>query len=273
MKNIWMGIALIALAISTVQAFTPQKGQSALLSDRLEDVKKTGVLRCGYIDYPPYIHKDAQTGRLSGMTVDMMAMVEKMSGLKVEWNYETTWATAMTDVNLGRFDALCGNIWPNSKRAREALMLEPYAHSKVSLFRNAHSKQTPENGVYMAIDGTYEAQMLSNRGVNLKTMPFQVSYEELMQSVAQGKADYMLLEDYKAAAFNAHNPDMPLVRVDNYPTVYLPMVMIVGLGQRALADYLNSAQAELRYTGAMDEIWKAYNPDPDHPLFLLDAPK
>lgn len=273
MRHLWPIVAVVFALILAAQFFLP-KQEATAAADRLEEVKKRGVLRCGYMEYPPYIHKDPMSGKVGGVIVDLMQEAARVSELKVEFVYETTWATALDDVNLGRFDVVCGSLWHSTKRAREALITEPWGYAIVTYYKNAKTDKTLDNGIFNALDGTYEAMLLTRLyGDRLQTLPDSVSYADSMRSVAQGKYDFMLAEDYVVHEYNKNNPDLPLIRVDDGRRYYMPWVFIVGKNQFGLLHFVNAALKEIRFSGAADEVWRKHNTQEGNPLYVLDVPK
>src|ERR1039458_8039271 len=56
-------------------------------------VLKRGVIRAGYAIYPPASFKDPNTGKISGICVDVLEEAAKNLGLKVEWTEEVPWVS------------------------------------------------------------------------------------------------------------------------------------------------------------------------------------
>ena len=69
----YFSIALIAMALLSSSAFAADK-ESAY-----ERVLRTGVLRCGYIAYPPHLIVDPATGTISGISHDI---IEEAAGAR-----------------------------------------------------------------------------------------------------------------------------------------------------------------------------------------------
>ena len=231
--------------------------------DRFEQIKQTNNLRCGYIDYPPYVHKDPVSGKITGISVDLMDAISRVTDLKIEWAYETTWGTALTDLNAGRFDAVCSQFWLSAHRAREALPTKSLGYEPLSRWegRGARGSNKAVREV-AAIDGTIESGIFHRdyAAEDILELPNTTSYAELLLSVAQGKAKATLVSDYLAEQFNEKNPDQPLIKNTNVPTLYIPSVFFVSPTTPRLVAVLNAAIDEITYNGAAQKVWATYNP-------------
>src|ERR1039458_10684502 len=67
-------------------------------------VLKRGVIRAGYAIYPPASFKDPNTGKISGICVDVLEEAAKNLGLKVEWTEEVPWGTMIEGLQNERYD-------------------------------------------------------------------------------------------------------------------------------------------------------------------------
>jgi ABC-type amino acid transport substrate-binding protein len=63
-------------------------------------VMRTGVIRCGYVEWPPYLLKDPNTQEFSGLIYDYMMAIGKDLGFKVEWSESVGWGIFMRVLRL-----------------------------------------------------------------------------------------------------------------------------------------------------------------------------
>ena len=59
-----------------------------------DQIKRTGKLRYGAIEYPPYWYRDKATGKLTGALVEMVEDIAKEIGVEAV-PVETTWASCV----------------------------------------------------------------------------------------------------------------------------------------------------------------------------------
>ena len=94
-------LCLLLLCLSSFSAFaeSPEKEST------LDRVKRTGILRCGYLPYEPFLIKDVNTGKMSGLMVQYFEAVGQKQNLKIEWSGEVNIDQIVPALESGRFDA------------------------------------------------------------------------------------------------------------------------------------------------------------------------
>lgn len=115
-------------AHSAVNASAPGAGATATQKSArslLDSVPDRGVLRvCTTGDYRPYTHLDPDTGKYSGVDIDMVRDLAK--SLDAEPAYvATTWKELVGDLSAGRCDVAAGGVSVTPERAREVYFSEP----------------------------------------------------------------------------------------------------------------------------------------------------
>jgi hypothetical protein len=86
-KNILSTVFVVILTLGiSFYLFPRAPGVSAASSDQVyERVMKTGVIRCGYINWWPAVVRDPETKQMKGYVVDYINEMGKVLDLKVEW--------------------------------------------------------------------------------------------------------------------------------------------------------------------------------------------
>src|SRR5713226_7096433 len=80
-----------------------------------DQIKRTGKLRYGAVEYPPYWYRDKATGKLTGALVEMVEDVAKEIGVEAV-PVETTWASCVLDLQSNKTDLQFG-LQATPKRA------------------------------------------------------------------------------------------------------------------------------------------------------------
>src|SRR6202012_5680823 len=93
-------------------------------------VMRTQTIRCGYVLWTPFLVKDPNSGKLSGVFYDYTEALAKALHLKIEWDEEMGWADFPSALNEGRVDVMCGGSRPNSSRAREIDFVKPILYQQ-----------------------------------------------------------------------------------------------------------------------------------------------
>src|SRR6202049_4951306 len=99
-------VAAIAAAVMTV----PAAAESTW-----DQIKRTGKLRYGAVDYPPNWYRDKTSGKWTGFLVEMVEDVAKEMGVEAV-PVETTWATCVLDLQSNKTDLQFG-LQATPKRA------------------------------------------------------------------------------------------------------------------------------------------------------------
>jgi ABC-type amino acid transport substrate-binding protein len=135
----------LALAGCNPNRSANTSGQTA---SRIVTILSRGTIRCSYLVYPPYLLKDANTGKLSGIMFDIMEEIGRGSELKIEWVEEVGYESIFTSVNSGRDDLFCGGLWPNASRVRAGTFSVPVFYSVVKAWgRSDESRFSNLSGI------------------------------------------------------------------------------------------------------------------------------
>ena len=93
-----LSLVAIFAAIAAVVMLT---GISAEAESTWDQIKHTGKLRYGAIDYPPNWYRDKTSGKWTGFLVEMVEDVAKEMGVEAV-PVETTWATCVLDLQSNK---------------------------------------------------------------------------------------------------------------------------------------------------------------------------
>jgi len=99
-----------ALAAAVMLAASPSAAESTW-----DQIKRTGKLRYGAVDYPPNWFRDKTSGKWTGFLVEMVEDVAKDMGVEAV-PVETTWATCVLDLQSNKTDLQFG-LQATPKRA------------------------------------------------------------------------------------------------------------------------------------------------------------
>ena len=87
-------VAAIAAAVMMMPA--PAAAESTW-----DQIKRSGKLRYGAVDYPPNWYRDKTSGKWTGFLVEMVEDVAKEMGVEAV-PVETTWATCVLDLQANK---------------------------------------------------------------------------------------------------------------------------------------------------------------------------
>ena len=227
-----------------------------------------GSIRVGYVVYPPLLIKDPNTGKLSGVSYDIVEAAAKNLGLKTDWAEEVGWGSMIEGLRTNRYDIIGTQIWPNSQRAREASFSKPVMYSLLYAYGRAHDSRFGGNlsrlnnpAVILAtIDGEITSFVAKDSFPQAKivALPQLSSPAEVLLTVTTGKADATFTEPVNAAGYLKNNPGS-IQKIGSAPIRTYENVFAVARGNDAFLGMWNTALTELAFDGSIKRILEKYD--------------
>ncbi|HYI64050.1 MAG TPA: transporter substrate-binding domain-containing protein [Allosphingosinicella sp.] len=221
----------------------------------LDRVLSSGTIRAAYLVRPPNIIKNPNTGRLSGIFVDIVEEMARRQGLRVQWVEEVTWATMIEGLNSNRYDVVGTGIWRNATRGRAADFTIPLFYSGVGAFvRNDDHRFDSDlslinnPGVRIStIDGEMAAIIARADFPNARTVSLtQVSdTSQMLLEVQTNKADVTFLAAQIGARYMQQNAGTIRNIAVARPIRVFPESLMIRTNDYAFKAMLDSAITEL----------------------------
>ena len=235
---------------------------------RLEQVKRTGVLRCGYIVIPPFVTKDPNSGTMGGLIYDVVEELGRQLKLKVEWTAETSWGQMPADLSLNHYDIIAGPVFRNPNHAREADFTNPLLYSPVFVYvrkddarfnDNVERVNRPDVSV-VATGGQFIGLVAVEEFPKARIifLPQLSTLTDQYMTVASGKADATTSSPHSFAKYNATNPGV-LRPIAKKPLRLLAMGLPIPSGEPAFKATINTTLAYLHDSGFIDKTLKKYD--------------
>lgn len=271
-------VAGLALGVSFIgtQIFSGnvgREGQSAAVASVLEQ----GVLRAGYIVYPPYIMKDPNSGELSGIFYDLTNALADQFDLDVEWIEAGGYGTIFSDLDSARYDVFAGGLWANSTRAKAGYLTGPafysaiyaYARNSDHRFDNNLTAINNPSVTISSLDGGIDNAIANADYPKARdiTLPQTAASSQSQLNVASGKADITFAAADVIALFLKENPGT-LRKVSPQPVRIYGNSYAVKRGAVDLYQMFDTAIQEAVNNGTVDKILKAYESSSDTYLRL-----
>lgn len=262
----YFSIALIAMALLSSSAFAADK-ESAY-----ERVLRTGVLRCGYIAYPPHLIVDPATGTISGISHDIIEEAAQVLGFKVEWAEELGWATTVEAMRSGRVDAICTSYWQNPVEGKYVGFTVPTFYSAVGAYVKADNKTIKANLSNVndpaikisASDGAisfFTAQQDFPKAMVI-SHPNMTDETQMLMDVDSGKADITFCETYLGEKFIKANPGSLKNLVPDHPVRLFGNTFAVPMDDYKFKSMLDSALIPMIQGGRIEKILVQYEEFP-----------
>jgi len=242
-------------------------------------VMTSGKVRCSYLVYPPYCLKDPNTGKLSGMFVEVMEEVGRRLGLKVIWSEEVGYESLFEGLHTDRYDVFAGGLWPSSARGKVADFSKPIFFSCVRAYgrrndgrfiKNLPAINSPDVKIAV-IDGAMEDLIARADFPKAKrlSLPQLSPFSQNLLNVASGKADVTFAEPGIVRIFQRDNPGALRELAPNKPLRIFGNAFVFKLGEDKFKSMFDTVLTELINDGTVERLLTKYEPGPG--VFLRTA--
>ena len=259
--------AALQVLVLLALVFTAASAHAA--DGAFERIIKTNTIRCGYFTWPPYIVKDPNTGKLSGLNYDIMQALAKNLGLKTEWVLDVGVGDVAAALNANKFDVMCASVWTNPARLKTLTLTSPTLYSVVYAFVRTDDARfdgdlAKVNAKTIRISGidTDYSQDIANEKFPLATqvmLPQTASGSETLMQVVSKKADIVFVDQGLVNEFLKNNPNA-LRQVKNVPPVRIyGEVLSVKQGDILLKNMLDTAITQLTNDGTIASLVAKYS--------------
>lgn len=268
----------MAVCFALPLSFTACSSTSAthLLNDNsvYDRVMQRGKIRCGYvIDGPAGCLKDPNTGKLSGIGIEVLELAAKNLGLKIEWTEEVGWGSMIEGLQTNRYDLIATPVWTGANRALVADFSKPLYFSPVfayfktgntSLRNRDKDSLNSSLSTIATVDGATAEIIAKEDFPKAKTisLPQLSDISQQLLIVSTRKADFTFVEPAVAVAFLKTNPGTiePMTKLGALRV--FPNCWMFRRGQMEFKNMIDTALDQLINSGTMDKIIKKYEPAP-----------
>lgn len=245
-----LAITLTALTAALIGASTPA------FADRLDDIKKAGVIRVAAFDSnPPFGFLDAKTHQIAGLDVDVAQAIAKKIGVKLEL-VPTNPANRIPLLVAGKADIVAANFTITDERKRQINFSDAYFASGQQFIARKGTLKTPEQlkGLRVGVDkGTTQEITLREKYPDTPV----VAYDDTplaFTALRNGNVQAISQDGSKLIALLGNAPDKdkyeiaPFTLTREYIGIGLPK------GEEALTKVVNETLVELEKSGTASKI-------------------
>lgn len=244
----------------------------AIASQTMDTVNESGAIRCGYVEYTPALSKNLKTGEWSGFNYDILKAVGDRLELSVDFAMPTGWATVVPDLKAKKFDMLCSGFWVHPNVGKYALFSRPVFFQPVFIVtRTEDQRFSPGKSVndptltMVALDGDNPVNIAKADfpATHILTLPNMTDFSQVLVNVADGKADFTIVDAYTFGTYNKNNPGKLKIADTNHPIRVYPVSYVFGEDDNLFRDAVNGALDELILDGTIDRILNKYDAYPN----------
>lgn len=257
-------VALLVLTLLCNPAFA----QSTKPTPSYDHIVTTGVLRCGYFTWPPFLSKDVATGEMQGITKDIMASIGTTLNIKIEWTAQIGLADFMDDLQHDKFDAVCISNWPQADRFKQALATVPIYYTSIypvvraddtrlDISYNPMKKGEMKLGV---INGDATQTVVEKLYPNTprEVLDNSQSYAQLLAALTAKQTDVVFLDKSVIVDYMKKNPDQIKIPKLAMPVYNYPEYLFVKRGDVETKLLLDNAIQLLRDSGDLQNLLNKY---------------
>lgn len=274
-KNTWWGIVAVVVVLSAVVSLITVKlaapANTAQAQSVYNKVMTSGVITACYVEYPPSLIKDPNTGKLSGIFYDALNKAAANMGLTVNWSVEVGWADLIPSLNAGKCDIIGSPSWGNSTRGKSSEFSVPLFYSAINAYVRTNDNRFNSNPfiannsqyTVMDEDGETSQVIVGQMFANAKTvtLPQNDDVSEMLLDVVDNKADMAFVEASIANQFLKTHPGTLKNVSASTPVAVYGNVYLVKKGEFELQTSINNAMNELLSNGYITQLINQYGKD------------
>lgn len=267
-----------ALAIVLVLVLAAFPALAAEKESAYERVMRTGTIRCGYAPFEPFMLKDPNTGKLSGIFFDVTERMGTDLGLKIEWIGEIDFGQIAEALASKKIDAFCSGMAATPERGRRMAFSMPAFFGSLDVIvkdgdtrfdSNIDDINNP-NVTIATNDGDISEEIAKQDFPLAKRLPkIQTGGDsELLLNVASGKADVTFTNRAIVFPFMKNNPGKIRIVPVKKPVRLFSVGYATDIHEDALLKVIDNALMIALNNGAVEKMIVHYTKDTPG-LFLL----
>ncbi len=229
-------------------------------ADRLDDIKKVGVLRVAAFDAnPPFGFVDGKSKKIVGLDVDYAEAFAHKLGVKLEI-VPTNPANRVPLLGSNKVDLVFANFTITEERAKVVNFSIPYFASGTQFIARKGSLTSPEQlrGLRIGVDkGTTNEIQLRN----LYPQAVLVAYDDTpfaFTALRNGQVQAISQDGPKLIGLLANVPDRDKYEVPPFAISQDYIGVGIPKGETALTDYVNTTLRELEADGRAQKIYDTW---------------
>lgn len=227
------------------------------LADRLDDIKKNGVLRVAAFDSnPPFGFLDAKTSKINGLDVEYAQAIAKKIGVKLEL-VPTNPANRIPLLVSGKADLVAANFTITAERAKQIDFSQPYFATGARFIARKGTLKTPEQlaGLRVGVDKGTTQEILLREKYPKTTL---VAYDDTPLAFAalrNGNVQAISQDDAKLIALLAQAPDKAKYEVSPFALSREYEGIGAPKGEARLVALVNETLVQLEKSGEAKKIY------------------
>ena len=270
-SNILLSVILsVAASYFLITKYGNLSSQTEVKQSVYERVISSGILRCGYFAEAPFTIIDPNTGKHTGIAVELAEKIAEELGLKIDWVSAESFGTLTADLKNGRYDAICASLF-NLPRAGQIDYTIPYTY--VPVYAYTQDGRTDFDGKFEQInwsnvtiaglDGEGSTTIARKQLPSAKfaILPETMQVADMLTSVADKKADMGFVMPTVFKNFDNNNPHLLKRIVTDKPFYVFNVSFGIKPNEPALKNMLDFMMRNLEAEGFLQTLFDKYDPE------------
>ena len=233
---------------------------SATWADRLDDIKKAGVLRVAAFDAnPPFGFVDAKTRKIHGLDVDYAQAFAKKLGVRLEI-VPTNPANRIPLLTANKVDLVFANFTITEERAKVVNFSIPYFSSGTQFIAKKGTLTAPEQlaSLRIGVDKGTTNEIQLREKYPTATL---VAYDDTpfaFTALRNGQVQAISQDGPKLIGLLANVPDRDKYEIPPFAISQDYIGVGIPKDEAALTDYVNTTLRELEASGQAQKIYDTW---------------
>lgn len=229
-------------------------------ADRLDDIKKAGVLRVAAFDAnPPFGFVDPKTRQIVGLDVDVAGELARQLGVRLEL-VPTNPANRIPLLTAGKVDLVLANFTITEERAKVVNFSTPYFASGTQFIARKGTLSSPEqlSGLRIGVDKGTTNEIQLRAQYPKATL---VAYDDTpfaFTALRNGNVQAISQDGPKLIGLLANVPDREKYEIPPFAISQDYIGVGIPLGETALTDFVNRSLLALEADGRAAKIYDTW---------------
>lgn len=238
----------------------------------LTKAKKERVINVGYINYPPIVYRDINTGKVTGHFAKTIEDIFNQLNIKVNY-VETSWTNFSAGLKNNQFDISIAPTFSTIPRAYSVAFTKPLMYvGNSALCKKSDNRfnalmDFDEKGVVIAVtQGEQGAEYARNNIKHAKVKVFSGPDQNMtFMEVVLGRADVALGDSYAVSMFAKEHKAIVRDVLENNPYNLIGVSWAAKYDDMELLYFLNTAIDVMNSTGKIAVYEREFNANWFHP--------
>jgi len=227
-----------------------------LTSEEIEYIKNNPIVKVAYDPYlAPFEYYDKETGKVCGVTADILDMVSKQTGLQFAYVPSNSYNISLQDIEKNKVQIITAFSadykWADKHNAR---LTTSYLALPVSAIYNKNVKNSRDHSLTVAMEKGYYLTEKIKKERSYTNYIYYDTLQQCIDAVNKGLADITFISTYNADYFLSHARYSNLRMLATYDLNYDLSLAVTDSSSDLLYSIINKALINIP-SSSLDDIF------------------